>query len=434
MKRVAQLLLIGAILTWPAYAHAAHLPTDEEVNGALKLCGGGRVGSVAGDIKGGISLWKRQAEAGGSGSISDLAGILSKVPNDKQLDPENYKEYISCVKRVLDLFSPKQEGSVGQPAPPGVTVSTIIAYSNLEETSISMGLASPSGDEEDLHKLRIGFYDATDKPIPITESSDITDVRLPRKGEVSFLFSLVAHPQTLQICTEIADPSSGQMVATKRLFMVFHNYSAGNPNLGGQFFEATASESQQLQQRLGCPSGAPSSTANCSPLLQALSSDPPAQLPELEGQALSLAINKAPDARLSWIAVSDTNGRLAPEFNFTAAQSGKAIGVFVDGCRLRANVSDYNGSGSATFDGTFIDLPIAISAARAKGLRGKLTRADLNMEPERPHQILVWKLQGNYPTDLGTFYAVAATPGAQLNVWRCRVVSMDGSRYTCSGT
>jgi hypothetical protein len=424
------LALAGAVATCASAARAQQTAPDLNLRDIAAVCSGLQTASAS----------------GGRGEMSSAGGFDFQVSADKTLqitqsgqliskiEKFTYQDYTKCVTDITAALTRPPPA-----AAPALTVQAM-AYSNLDETGVSMTLLNPSATDADLHGLRVGFYDEANAPVAITEAPDMRDLHLARNGGAPLVFSTSAFPRTVQICADIADAASGKTVANKRLFLVFRSLGTYTPKTPvGQFVEATADESRRLGQSLACPATAPPPDAGCSPVLQAAaaSTDPvPSRLPELAQQALALARAKAADARLSTINVSEPGdtGRLLPQFTFIAARSGKVVSVFSEGCRLRANVSAYDGSGFPAFDDAFIDLPTAVGAARAKGLRGTLVRADLQMMEGRPRPVLVWQMNGNYSADMGLFYAVAAsangTPGDPM-VWRCKVLSMDGSRFQC---
>jgi hypothetical protein len=83
---------------------AVPLPSDDEVTGIVKACGGGRFQEIQGDIEGKISIWKRDATASGKASKGDLGAILQKVPRDAQISPENYKIYTDCILKAMSKY------------------------------------------------------------------------------------------------------------------------------------------------------------------------------------------------------------------------------------------------------------------------------------------------------------------------------------------
>jgi hypothetical protein len=107
MARARLLILtlsLPMLLLSPASSHSATLPTDDEVSGVLKACGGGRYQAIEGDVKAKISIWKKNAEVSGKISKDDLSGILSQVPNNQQISPENYKTYTECILNLMDKY------------------------------------------------------------------------------------------------------------------------------------------------------------------------------------------------------------------------------------------------------------------------------------------------------------------------------------------
>lgn len=91
-----------ALLSANAIA-AEHLPSDEDVNGILKLCAVGRVQKFEGDLKGKIDFWKRGAEATGNASIEDLGALFQTIKPDPS-SVELYKTYTSCVKDNIGQY------------------------------------------------------------------------------------------------------------------------------------------------------------------------------------------------------------------------------------------------------------------------------------------------------------------------------------------
>jgi hypothetical protein len=104
MTVVSRSLIVAVItmlLLTPEPSHSAPLPSDEEVSGIVKACGGGRFQQIAGDLEGRISIWKRNAEASGNASREDLSAILKTVPQNQQISPENYKTYTDCILNAI---------------------------------------------------------------------------------------------------------------------------------------------------------------------------------------------------------------------------------------------------------------------------------------------------------------------------------------------
>jgi hypothetical protein len=104
MTVVSRSLIVAVItmlLLTPEPSHSAPLPSDEEVSGIVKACGGGRFQQIAGDLEGRISIWKRNAEASGSASREDLSAILKTVPQNQQISPENYKTFTDCILNAI---------------------------------------------------------------------------------------------------------------------------------------------------------------------------------------------------------------------------------------------------------------------------------------------------------------------------------------------
>jgi len=80
------------------------LPSQQDVQGIRDACGGGVSKKVTGDVDAKVQLWRQQGEAKGSASISDLAGILGALPSDRDVNPEIYKLYTSCVLQMTDQY------------------------------------------------------------------------------------------------------------------------------------------------------------------------------------------------------------------------------------------------------------------------------------------------------------------------------------------
>ena len=83
---------------------AVPLPSDEEISGIVKGCGGGRFQQIEGDIEGKISIWKREAAGSGKASTEDLSAILKTVPQNAQLSPEHYEIYTDCILNALHKY------------------------------------------------------------------------------------------------------------------------------------------------------------------------------------------------------------------------------------------------------------------------------------------------------------------------------------------
>lgn len=103
----AWLTLSCCVATVLSFANLAigsvNLPTDDEVNGILKLCAMGRVQSVEADVRGKIDLWKRVSEAKGKTSLEDLGAMLQNMTSASS-SVEIYKTYTDCVKDSISKF------------------------------------------------------------------------------------------------------------------------------------------------------------------------------------------------------------------------------------------------------------------------------------------------------------------------------------------
>jgi hypothetical protein len=328
--------------------------------------------------------------------------------------------------------------------PPDFAVPNALVYGHGDETGVSMTVANISSAYEELHNIRLQFYDGSNQPIQIVETGSNGDISLAGSASAALVFTLAARPQIFQMCTDIVD-RSGKTLAAKRMFMKFQSFmpagvnASGNGSMGN-LVEVPHDAAAELERALPCPSERLHSAASCSPGLQAASgtsSRYPSDVPAMEQEAEGIARQKAPDVRLSAILISAPGDekRLVPRFEFVAQQSSQKVSVVAVGCRFQAIVSDYDGSGWPIFDGPFVDLPTAVAAASEKGFRGVLISADLYAQEGHPQSFLAWHLKGNWAADIGIFYIVTARPvpsDKHLGVWRCEVTSMDGSRYRCS--
>lgn len=92
--------LIG--ISWSNQSLA--LPTEEEVKGVLVVCGGGKKITFKGDIEAKLNIWKRGAEAGGEGSLSELNALFATIPEGEQVNVEAYKNYTSCVIDLMQKY------------------------------------------------------------------------------------------------------------------------------------------------------------------------------------------------------------------------------------------------------------------------------------------------------------------------------------------
>src|SRR5690349_17718079 len=102
MKTSAMRFAFAAILSFLVVPNvqAQKLPTDDEVNGILKICSVGRVQEVTAEVRGKIQLWKQNANASGRVSVSDLGPLLDAI----KADSEVYRLYIQCVKDSFSQF------------------------------------------------------------------------------------------------------------------------------------------------------------------------------------------------------------------------------------------------------------------------------------------------------------------------------------------
>lgn len=102
VKQVALALLCMA---WGAVQAGVILPTEDEVKGIERLCGGGRSDfvSIRGDVNAAIKNWKN-ASAGVEAVVAkeQLAGFLNRVKDDG-IAPA-MKIYVECVDRTLQRF------------------------------------------------------------------------------------------------------------------------------------------------------------------------------------------------------------------------------------------------------------------------------------------------------------------------------------------
>lgn len=107
MKIIRNLVAIG-ILFSSASAYTSSLPTPEEVQGTINACGAGRSAEAVGELN--LSFEKLFAgKIEGEGKISDLAGIIANIKDDK-LKVEVYQLYLSCLIPALSENSlPKKD-------------------------------------------------------------------------------------------------------------------------------------------------------------------------------------------------------------------------------------------------------------------------------------------------------------------------------------
>lgn len=100
-KQTAALCLVAYGLIQPCLAGS--LPTENDVDGILKLCALGNVKSIEGDVKGKIEFWRKGIEGTGKGTVSDLGGLLATVPNGGiAADVQN--NYNDCVLNAMRQF------------------------------------------------------------------------------------------------------------------------------------------------------------------------------------------------------------------------------------------------------------------------------------------------------------------------------------------
>lgn len=106
MKIIRNLAAIG-ILFSSASAYTSTLPTPEEVQGIINACGAGRSVEVVGELN--LSFEKLFAgKVEGEGKLSDLAGIIANIKDDK-LKVEVYQLYLSCLVPSLSKASPQKK-------------------------------------------------------------------------------------------------------------------------------------------------------------------------------------------------------------------------------------------------------------------------------------------------------------------------------------
>ncbi len=101
-SKLYRYVLYAAILV-PGIARSANLPTQDEIDGVLKLCSIGSVKYIEGDVKGKIEFWKKGIEGMGKGTVSDLGGLLATVPAG-EIKPEIQKHYNECVINTIRQF------------------------------------------------------------------------------------------------------------------------------------------------------------------------------------------------------------------------------------------------------------------------------------------------------------------------------------------
>lgn len=130
MKLPVYLAAIFALAWTPNVGSAAtKLPTEDEIRGIQALCGGGISERIKGDVAGKLSLWKREAQASGEGSVDRLVALLSQVPN--KIDPTLWAVYTKC---AVDLVSAYIKSSA-VPRPPANTAPAIVLSSKSNAVS-----------------------------------------------------------------------------------------------------------------------------------------------------------------------------------------------------------------------------------------------------------------------------------------------------------
>jgi hypothetical protein len=93
-------LLFSVLLYHSSIVYSENMPSEEEIDSIYKTCAGNRTLNIEGDVKGALSVWKRQAEIKGNAKVEDLAFIiLGFKDEDKRL--EAYKMYTGCIKDIL---------------------------------------------------------------------------------------------------------------------------------------------------------------------------------------------------------------------------------------------------------------------------------------------------------------------------------------------
>lgn len=103
------ILCVAILLVGPVdrATGAGKLPSDEEVNGILKLCAMGRIQSFEGDVRGKIELWKKELEGKAAVSQKDV-GALVNLLQDVKIDQSSvafYKVYTECVGSSIEKFT-----------------------------------------------------------------------------------------------------------------------------------------------------------------------------------------------------------------------------------------------------------------------------------------------------------------------------------------
>lgn len=85
-------------------SHAQKLPSDEDVNGVMKICGGGREQSFDGEVRGRVELWKQGAVGTGKAKIADLSALLSKIKPDNPYSAKMYQTYVDCITSQISVY------------------------------------------------------------------------------------------------------------------------------------------------------------------------------------------------------------------------------------------------------------------------------------------------------------------------------------------
>lgn len=103
MNNLIKMLYLVLSVIFAQTSIAGSLPSEEQIEGVLKLCSLGKVKSIEGDVKGKITFWKKGVEGMGVGSISDLGGLLATVPSGN-IDSEVQKNYNNCIIDTIKTF------------------------------------------------------------------------------------------------------------------------------------------------------------------------------------------------------------------------------------------------------------------------------------------------------------------------------------------
>lgn len=113
--RALVLWLVAGAATAQGLANGRTLPSEDDVKGIERLCGGGRsdLVTLSARINSAITSWK-SATAGAevTAAKEQLAGFLGKVKNDANLAPA-MALYVECVERTLQRFLDR-EGTINQ--------------------------------------------------------------------------------------------------------------------------------------------------------------------------------------------------------------------------------------------------------------------------------------------------------------------------------